>query len=133
MISAGSTWYTLNGIWTNTNLEHFDSPAQGQLRHLGNSPRDFKVTTNFTIESQANNEVGIRIRKWDNSGGSFFALGSRVRQINSLVGGRDVGFYNFSFNITLDQGDYLYFQVVNNSGNQNVTLELNSDVLVERR
>ncbi len=133
VISAGSTWYTLNGIWTTTNLEHFDSPAQGQLRHLGNSPRDFKVTTNFTIESHANNEVGIRIQKWDNSTGSFIAWGSRVRQINSLVGGRDVGFYNFSFNITLDQGDYIYFQVVNNSGNNNVTLELNSDMLIERR
>ena len=32
-IAAGSTWYTLNAIWSTSNLEHFDSPASGQLRH----------------------------------------------------------------------------------------------------
>ena len=72
-------------------------------------------------------------RKWDDSTSSFSEFQERARQINSFVGGRDVGFYNFSFNITLDQNDYIYFQVRNNSGNNNLTLEADSDFLVEER
>ena len=100
-IASGSTYYTLNGIWGANNLQHFDSPAGGQLRHLGNNPREFKVTVNFIIESTTDNDIGI--------------------------------FYNFSFNVKLDQNDYVYFQVRNNSGNNNLTLELNSDFLIEER
>ena len=132
-IAAGSTWYTLDAVWATGNLEHFDSPASGQLRHLGNSPREFKITVNFNIASTANNEVAIRLRKWDDSLGSFIEFGSRARQINSFVGGRDVGFFNFSFNVVLDQNDYVYFQVANNSGNNDLTLELDSDFQVEER
>ena len=132
-IAAGSTWYTLNAIWSTSNLEHFDSPASGQLRHLGNSPREYKCTINFVIESQANNDIGIRLRKWDDSASSFVDFTERRRQVNSLVGGRDVAIFNFSFNVNLDRNDYVYFQVRNNSGNQNLTLELNSDWFLEER
>ena len=132
-IAAGSTWYTLNAIWTASNLEHFDSPASGQLRHLGNSPREYKCIINFVIESRANNDLGIRLRKFDQSSGSFIDFTERRRQVNSLVGGRDVAIFNFSFNVTLDQNDYVFFQVRNNSGNQDLTLELNSDWILEER
>jgi len=133
VIGAGSTWYTLNAIWTASALEHFDSPASGQLRHIGNSPREYKCTINFVIESQANNDLGIRLRKYDDSEGTFIDFVERRRQVNSLVGGRDVAIFNFSFNVNLDLNDYVYFQVRNNSGNQNVTLELNSDYILEER
>ena len=132
-IGAGSTWYTLNAIWTASSLEHFDSPSSGQLRHLGNSPREYKCIINFVIESQANNDLGIRLRKYDDSAASFIDFVERRRQVNSLVGGRDVAIFNFSFNVSLDQNDYVFFQVRNNSGNQNVTLELNSDWILEER
>lgn len=132
-IGAGSTWYTLNAIWNATSLEHFDSPSSGQLRHLGNSPREYKCTINFVIESQANNDLGIRLRKWDDSASSFIDFGERRRQVNSLVGGRDVAIFNFSFNVSLDQNDYVYFQVRNNNGNNNLTLELDSDWFLEER
>ena len=132
-ITAGSTYYTLNGVWGANNLQHFDSPSGGQLRHLGNNPRDFKVTVNFIIESTPDNDIGIRLRKWDDSASSFIEFNERARQVNNFVGGRDIAFYNFSFNVKLDQNDYVYFQVRNNSGNNNLTLELNSDFLIEER
>ena len=132
-ITAGSTYYTLNGVWGANNLQHFDSPSGGQLRHLGNNPRDFKVTVNFIIESTPDNDIGIRLRKWDDSASSFIEFNERARQVNNFVGGRDVAFFNFSFNVKLDQNDYVYFQVRNNSGNNNLTLELNSDFLIEER
>jgi len=133
VISAGSTWYTLNAVWTSSNLEHFDSPASGQLRHLGNSPREYKCIVNFVIESTQNNELGIRLRKWDDSASSFIDFDERVRQVNNFQGGRDVAIFNFSFNVNLDQNDYVYFQVRNNSGNNNATLEENSDWILEER
>ena len=132
-ISAGSTWTTLNAIWATNDLQHFDSPSSGQLRHLGNSPREYKCTINFVIESQANNDLGIRLRKFDDSTSTFIDFTERRRQVNNFVGGRDVAIFNFSFNVSLDQNDYVYFQVRNNSGNQNVTLELNSDWILEER
>jgi hypothetical protein len=132
-IVSGSTWYTLNAVWGSNNLQHFDSPSGGQLRHLGNDPREFKITVNFIIESNANNDVGIRLRRWDNSASAFVEFNERARQINSFVGGRDSGFYNFSFNTVMDKDDYVYFQVRNNSGNANITLENGSDWIIEER
>lgn len=132
-VSSQGAYYTLNANWDSNNLQHFDSPAGGQLRHLGNNPREFKVTVNFNIESTATNEIGIRLKKWDNSAGSFSEFAERAREINSFVGGRDVGFYNFSFNVTLDQNDYIFFQVRNNTSADNLTLELSSDFSIEQR
>ena len=132
-ILAGSTYYTLNAIWSSSNLEHFDSPSSGQLRHLGNSPREYQCIVNFVIESQANNDIGIRLRKWDNSSSSFVDFAEKRRDVNSFVGGRDVAIFNFIFNVNLDQNDYVFFQVRNNSGNQNVTLELDSDFVIQEK
>ena len=103
------------------------------MRHLGNNPREFKINVNFNIESTAANEIGIRLRKWDDSAGSFSEFAERAREINSFVGGRDVGFYNFSFNVTLDQNDYVFFQVRNNTSTDDLTLELSSDFSIEER
>ena len=64
---------------------------------------------------------------------SFIEFQERVRQVNNLSGGRDVAIFNFSFNVNLDQNDYVYFQVRNNSGNNDLTLELNSDYTIEER
>jgi hypothetical protein len=133
VIPSVSTWVTLNATWASSSLEHFDSPSNGQLRHLGNSPREYKCTINFVIQSQSNNDLGIRLRKYDDSEGTFIDFTEIRRQVNNLVGGRDVAIFNFSFNVSLDQNDYVYFQVRNNSGNQNVNLELNSDWLLEER
>ena len=132
-IPSGSTYVVLNAVWTSTNLEHFDSPNSGQLRHLGNSPREYKCTVNFAIESTATNDIGIRLRKFDSSSSSFVDFPEKRREVNSFTGGRDVAFFNFSFNVNLNQNDYVFFQVRNNSGNNNLTLELDSDFTLEER
>jgi hypothetical protein len=132
-VLSGGNWFTIAGTWTASNLEHFDSPSGGQLRHLGTSPRDYKCIVNFVIDGGPNDDIGIRIRKWDNSASAFIDGIERKRQINNIVGGRDVAFYNFSFNIELDQNDYVFFQVRNNTDNTNITLELDSDFVIEER
>ena len=133
VIAAGSTFYTLNATWTPSGLSHFDVPSPGRLRHIGVSPIEFKVQADFTIEGNSNDEIAIRITKWDDSTSSFLDFQPTTRPINALVGGRDVAFFTILSNIILDTNDYLSFQVANNSGNNNVTLELNSNFIVEER
>jgi len=133
VIGSGSTFYDLNAIWTASELQHFDTPATNQLRHLGNNPREFKVICDFIIEGQQNNDLTLRITKYDASTASETAIFDQRRQINALVGGRDVAFFNINTNVTLDQNDYIYMRIANNSGNVNVTAENTSYFTIEER
>lgn len=132
-IAVASTFYTLNATWTPSGLSHFDVPSTGRLRHIGVSPIEFKVQADFTIEGGTGNEIAVRIKKWDDSASSFLDFQPTTRQINALVGGRDVAFFTILSNIILDTNDYLLFQVANNSGTGNVTLEVESNFIVEER
>ena len=132
-IAVASTFYTLNATWTPSGLSHFDAPSTGRLRHIGVSPIEFKVQADFTIEGATGNEIAVRIKKWDDSASSFLDFQPTTRQINALVGGRDVAFFTILSNIVLDTNDYLLFQVANNSGTGNVTLEVESNFIVEER
>ena len=132
-IAVASTFYTLNATWTPSGLSHFDVPSTGRLRHIGVSPIEFKVQADFTIEGTTGNEIAVRIKKWDDSASSFLDFQPTTRQINALVGGRDVAFFTILSNIILDTNDYLLFQVANNSGTGDVTLEVESNFIVEER
>ena len=135
VVGAGSTWYTLEGIFTGSGLEHFTASADGKLTHDGNSPREFEITADLTLDSNPNNELAVRWQKWDNSLSMFTPLTytERVRQVNSLIGGRDVAFFTLIFGGILDQGDYLQLQAKNNSGNANITMENSSFFRVQER
>jgi hypothetical protein len=133
VISSGSTFYDLNAIWTASELEHFDAPSSNQLRHLGNNPREFKIICDFIIEGDQNNDLTLRITKYDSSSASTSTIFDQRRQVNALVGGRDVAFFNINTHVTLDQNDYIYIRIANNSGNQNVTAENTSYFMIEER
>lgn len=79
-------------LWTTQDLQHFDNPAGSQLRHLGNTPREYKVVADFAIDSTANNVLTLRISKWDDSASTMITVLDQSRQVNNLVGGRDVAF-----------------------------------------
>ena len=133
VIAAGSTFYHLNATWTPSVLSHFDSPSTGRLRHIGVSPIEFKIQADFTIEGPSGNEIAVRVKKWDDSTSGFLDFQPTIRPINALVGGRDVAFFTILVNIALDTNDYISFEVANNSGNGNVTLELDSNFVIEER
>ena len=135
VIGAGSTWYTLEGIFTGTGLEHFTASADGKLTHTGNSPREFEFTADLTLESTSNNVLSVRWMKWDDSISTLTPLDYtiRTRQVNALVGGRDVAFFTMIFGGVLDQNDYIQLQVRNDSGNNNVTMETDSFFRIQER
>ena len=120
-------------LWTAADLQHFDNPAGNQLRHLGNTPREYKVIADFLIDSASNNVLTLRVSKWDNSAASFSVVLNQSRQVNSLVGGRDVAFFGININTTLDQNDYIKFEIANQTSTANATAELDSYYIVEAR
>ena len=122
------------GTFTASSLQHFDEPANGQLRHLGATPRDFVVYYDLIIDGFAGDEITVTIEKWDDSASSFVTVGSQTRPINALQGGRDVGFFNLLLPVILDQNDYIKLQAANGtSGTRGVTLELDGFLTVTER
>ena len=123
----------LAGTYTASDLQHFDVPANGQLRHLGNIPREYRVNLNLTIVGPANDEVKIIVSRWDNSASIFVEEATQTRQINSLTGGRNVGFFSLLASSTMDQNDYIKLQVANMTTTGNVTAEIDDAYVVYAR
>ena len=134
-IAAGSTYYTLEGIFTGSGLEHFEDSADGKLTHLGVNPREFEITASLVLESTQNNDLSVRFRKWDNSLGTFTNLDytELTRQVNNLQGGRDVAVFTIINGVVMDEDDYVYLEVRNNNGNNNVTAESGSFFRIQER
>jgi len=111
-IGTQDQFETLLGTFTASELTHFDSPANGQLRHLGDTPREYQIFADLTIDGGANDEIKVRFRKWDDSASVFITLVEHTRQVNNFTGGRDVAFYTILEVVTLDTNDYIYLQAV---------------------
>lgn len=133
VISSIGVYVDLAGTFAETELTHFDSPANGQLRHLGNSPREYQLGAQFVVDGVANDVVSIKAVVFRSATTSFVDGKVQKRVVNSLQGGRDVAYYSYFDNITLNKDDYVKFQVANESGTGNVTAELDSSFIVQSR
>jgi len=58
---------------------------------------------------------------------------TQKRVINNLQGARDIAYFNGTFNVRMLQNDFLIWQVINITDSSNVTVELDSQWLVEER
>ena len=123
------------GAWLGTGLEHFTATADGRLQHDGVSPREFEITYNLILESTANNDLYIKLYKYDFATTSEVALDYTIqkRQVNNLVGGRNVAFFVGTIGATLDKGDQIFIKVMNNSSTANITAEGFSFLRVQER
>ena len=133
VISVIGTFVDLNGTYTPTELQHFDNPSLGQLRHLGNNPRNFNITFDLVIEGPSNDQVEVKILKWDDSASGFVDVGTQRRQINALAGVRDVAFFTDFLTGTLDQNDYFKMQIANNTSTGNLSAEVDGFMRVTER
>ena len=133
VISVAGTFVDLAGAYTPNDLQHFDEPANGQLRHLGNSPIEYSVSGQLVLGSTANDEVDIKIVIF-RSATTTFEDGKTIRRvINNLQGGRDVAYFSLSDNITLNENDYVKLQVANVGATNNITAEADSFFIVRAR
>ena len=60
-------------------------------------------------------------------------FGNQARQVNSLIGGRDVAFFNSTENVILNKGDSITIEVTNNTSINDVTAENGSSILINQR
>lgn len=133
VISTVGEFYAIAGTWSSSDLQHFDSPANGQLRHLGNNPREYQVNADLVVDGDPNAEIEIRLRVYDASLGTTSTVFTQRRQVNSLVGGRDVAFFNIHAKAELDINDYAFLELANNTNTVNVTVEIDSYFDLEKR
>lgn len=128
------TYYDIAGTFTASDLEHFDAPANGQLRHLGNNPREYDVIADFIFTGNPNDLLSLKMVKWDNSAAGFVDIESQTRRVNSVAGSNDSAFFTVFFPIILDRNDYVKFQIANTtSAGTNITLNLDSYFIVKER
>ena len=130
-IETQGTGFDLAGTWTPSDLQHFDAPEAGVLRHIGTDPKDFRVTFDFAIDGGSNDVIAIELVKL--SGVTPTIEYSQTRVINNLQGSRDVAYFNGTLNLRMLQNDFLIWQVINITDATNVTVELDSQWIVEER
>ena len=133
VIAASSTFYDLLGTYSSSELQHFDSPANGQLRNVGQSPVDYKVFASLSIDGSQGDDITIAVVIYRDSTGLFENAYEKTRVINQSPGSRDIAYFTISTNVILNQNDYIKLQVANASGNGNVTAELDSYFYAEAR
>jgi len=132
-VGSVGVFVDLAGTWTSSDLQHFDSPGNGQLRHLGESPVEYTIGGQLVVDSSSNNEVDIKVAIWRDSLGSFVDGKTQRRVVNNLQGGRDVAYFALSDNITLNQNDYVKLQCANATATNDITAELDSFIIVSAR
>lgn len=130
VVSAIDTYYPLLGTFTVDVSVHFDMPVNGEFRLLsGNGAYQF--SGDLIIVGTANNVIDIRVTKSDDGGSTWPIQISHIsRQINSLVGARDVAFFPINFISDVSKNDRLRIEVENKTGTGNVTMELDSFFII---
>ena len=131
VINTQNVSEVLLGTWTESDLQHFDSPSNGQLRHIGIAPIEFSVSWDFVIDGNPNQEYRIDLIK--DRGGVETTVHSQIRVINNLQGGRDVAYFTGTHHENLQQNDFTYWKIANLTGTQNCTIELGSTWDVDER
>lgn len=133
-ISTAGTYVDLAGTFTASDLQHFDSPANGQLRNIGNTPREFVASLSVNIAGGQGDEIGLKLVKWDNSASAFVDIEvPQVQTINNFIITTDKANFVNIVPFELDQNDYIKFQVANLSDTTNVTAENGSYIFVSER
>ena len=124
---------TLGGTFTPSELVHFDSPNNGELRHISNQPRDYLMFGDLHLTGSSGDLINIRIiKKFANATtATAFQQGRVVQPVTGAS--PDFVEFNIAANVTLDFNDSVYMEVSNASGTDNVTLTLGSYLFLTNR
>lgn len=132
-VAADSTFYDIAGVWTTSDLQHFSSPINGVLQNDGSNPIEFSVISSLTLESTANDNLSVKVLKWDSTLEVFVDVITQLTTVNSLSGPRDVAFVTLNYNVTLRKNDYVKLQVANLTSTSDITCELGSYFEIKKR
>lgn len=127
-------WSDLDGTWGATKLEHFDNPANGVLRFLDDSQRQFEVNGQVIISAGAGDDIEFRFAISRDDGASYTDFSRTFqRNVNFQFFGDDRANLTIFETFTLGQTDRIKLQVRNISDNTNVTGLLDSYYLINER
>ena len=130
-----NVWTPVLGTYTASDMQHYDSPANGQLRHLGSTTRGYKVTVGGMVEGTASDLISLKLSRWDNSTASFVDVpdSTQARFIQNSQGGFDIAHFNIVCFASLDVDDYLRLEVMNATSSDDVTAKDSTFFLIEER
>ena len=132
-ITTANTYVDVAGTWTASDLQHFSSPSNGQLRNDGKNPQEFMISGSFTIDGGANDVISVKVVKWDDSASAFEDVATASQQVLSIIGGRDVAIINFIEAVNLEVNDYVKIQVANLTDTTDITVENDSKIRLFKR
>lgn len=132
VISAIDTPVDIAGTFTTTDLQHFDSPANGQLRHIGLSPIEYNVIFDFVLDGNSNEIYEISLIRVDTLAVETVEY-TQTRVINNNVGPADIAYFTGQTFAKLSNNELLFWRVANKSSTGNCTLESDSTWFVRER
>lgn len=132
-INTVNVFETLQGVYTATDLQHFDSPINGVLRNISGSPIDFKIITYIVLDGGSNDIITVRIRKFDSSTSTVSTIVTQQATVNNFQGGADRCTFSILGRATLEINDYYFIEVANNSDTTNVTALIGTFTTIEER
>jgi hypothetical protein len=121
------------GTYVASDLQHFDSPSNGQIRHLGIDPREYSFFTDITVDGTAGDILTLKVVKWDNSASGFVDIFSQTREVFNFTGANDAAFFIIKNTSILDENDYLKIQIANTTAARDVTAGVGDYFIVETR
>jgi hypothetical protein len=131
-VASVDTYYPLLGTFTVDINSHFDMPSNGEFRLLSGNG-SYQITGDIVIDGTQNNVLDLRVTKSTDGGVTWSDEINHIRrQVNSLVGGRDVAFFPLNFITTLKENDRVRLEIENKSSTANVTAELDSFVIISQ-
>ena len=129
-ISSTSVYYPLEGTFTIETSSHMDMPSNGEFRLLSGNGT-YQIVGDLVLDAAANDVLDVRVTKSTDDGATWPTEITHIRrQVNSLVGGRDVAFFPINFIATLQEDDRVRLEVENTTSTSNVTAELDSYFIV---
>lgn len=129
-VSLINTYYPLLGTFTVNKQVQFSMPANGEFELLtGNGTYIF--SGNIDIVGTANDVIDIRVTKSTDSGATYPTEINHIsRQINNVVGARDIAFFPLNFIADLKQGERVRVEVENKTAGRDVTAALDSYFII---
>ena len=129
-IASAGVYYPLLGTFTVQTNSHFDMPSNGEFRLLsGNGV--YQISGDLPIDGGSNDVIDIRVTKSSDDGATWpTELFHIRRQVNALVGGRDVAFFPVNFLATLVEDDRIRVEIENVDNTTDLTAELDSFFII---
>lgn len=132
VIAAVDTYVPINGTFVVNQSSHFDSPSNGQIRLLSGFG-EYAVSGDLVVDGTQNVELDVRVTKSEDDGLTFNTEVNHIKRVvNSLSGGRDVAFFPIDFIVDLNKNDRLRIEIENKVNSTNVTIEIDSYLIVSQ-